>query len=167
MAAEPAHAEGDDGRETDGLEEQGDVQHRHAGVLALGDGGGDEDDAGRQEGEEHPPWAYVPHDEDAEEAACREGALGAGEELRRQRVGGVASCVLDVVDEVARDGDLGTRVAELRKGSVEEPVLLPERLVIRVGVCLVRLVGHVGVGDLRDGREEEHESEDEDEDGDR
>lgn len=37
VAAQAAHAQGHDGREADGLEEEGDVEHRHARVLALSD----------------------------------------------------------------------------------------------------------------------------------
>lgn len=37
VLAETAHAEGDDGREDDGLEEEDDVEHGHAGVAAFCD----------------------------------------------------------------------------------------------------------------------------------
>lgn len=166
VAAEAAHAEGDDGREADGLEEERHVQHRHAGPAALRDGRADEDDAQRQEGQEHPPRAHVPHHEDADEPARGEPALRARQQLRPERVVGQRLRVAHVVDEVRGDGDLRARVAELREGGVEEPVLLPERLVVGVGVRLGRLEGHVGVGDLGDDGQEEDDGEDEDEDGD-
>lgn len=44
---------------------------------------------------------------------------------------------------------MGTRVAELRKSSVEQAVLLPERLDIGIRVCLFCLKLHVCVGDFR------------------
>lgn len=88
VAPQPPHAEGHDGREADGLEEEGDVEHGHARVLALGDGGPDKDDAGRKEDAEDDAGLDKVHEGDAGETAYREGALGAGEELRAEgRVG--------------------------------------------------------------------------------
>lgn len=43
VLAEAAHAQRDDGREDDGLEEEHDEEHAHARVAALGDGGDEED----------------------------------------------------------------------------------------------------------------------------
>lgn len=77
VAAETAHAEGHDGREADGLEEQGDVEHGHACVLALGDGGPDEDDTHGQEDAEDDAGLDEVHHAHADETADGEGALGA------------------------------------------------------------------------------------------
>lgn len=49
---------------------------------------------------------------------------------------------------------------------MEETVLLPERLVVRIGVGLGGLERHVGIRDLGDLGEEECEREEEDEDAD-
>lgn len=82
VAAEAAHAEGHDGREADTLEEQGDVEHGHARVLALGDGGPDEDDTHGQEEAEDDAGLDEVHQAHADETADGEGALGACQELR-------------------------------------------------------------------------------------
>lgn len=78
VAAQPAHAERHDGREADGLEEEGDVEHGHARVLALGDGGPDEYDTHGQEDAEDDAGLDEVHKSDAHETADGEGALGAG-----------------------------------------------------------------------------------------
>lgn len=72
------------------------------------------------------------------------------------------------LENVPRDGDLGTSVAELGKGGVEEAVLLDEGLlaVIR-GARLLCLEGHVRVGDLGDVRDEENKGQYEHKDRDR
>lgn len=69
--------------------------------------------------------------------------------------------------DVPGDGDLGASVAELGKRSVEQAVLLLERLVA-ISRCLglLRLEGHVRVCDLWDVGHEEDKGQDEDEDGD-
>lgn len=84
VAAEAAHAEGHDGREADTLEEEGDVEHRHARVLALGDGGPDEDDTHGQEEAEDDAGLDEVHQAHADETADGEGALGACQELRAE-----------------------------------------------------------------------------------
>lgn len=187
VAAQPAHAEGHDGREADGLEEEGDVEHRHARVLALGDGGPDEDDTHGQEDAEDDSGLDEVHKSNAHETADGEGALGTGEELRAEGGIGVGAGLGHVVDEVTevicqrisniadchgshvpRDGDLGSSVAELSEGSVEETVLLDEGFVAVVGGArLLCLECHVCIGDLGDVRDEEDEGEDENEDRDR
>lgn len=77
VAAETAHAEGHDGWEADGLEEEGNVEHRHARILALGDGGPDEDDTHGQEDAEDDAGLDEVHHAHADETADGEGALGA------------------------------------------------------------------------------------------
>jgi hypothetical protein len=77
----------------------------------------------------------------------------------------IRASLLEVVDEVGCDTDLGTDIRELSKGSPEQGVLLAERLV-DVASCScghLSLVGHVGVCDFRDGREEEDDGENGDE----
>lgn len=100
VAAEAAHAEGHDGREADGLEEEGDVEHRDTHVLAVGDGGRDEDDTGRQEDAEDDAGLDEVHQAHAHETADGEGTLGAGQELRAEGGVGVVAGFGRVVDEV-------------------------------------------------------------------
>lgn len=77
VAAEATHAEGHDGWEADGLKEEGDVEHGHARVLALGDGGPNEDDTHGQEDAEDDAGLDEVHHAHADETADGEGALGA------------------------------------------------------------------------------------------
>lgn len=49
---------------------------------------------------------------------------------------------------------------------MEQLILLPERLVLLVHMCLRYLEGHIFISDLGDFRDEEHGSENEDEDAD-
>lgn len=65
-----------------------------------------------------------------------------------------------------RNGDLGTGVAELGPGRVEEMVLLYERLVVKGGIGLLGLESHVCVGDLGDVGDPEDDGEAPDKDGD-
>lgn len=155
MLAEPAHAQRDDGREADGLEEERNVQHAHARVPALGDGGRDEDDAHAQVEQKDPSRPNKLHQADAREAAECEGALSPGEELGPERRVRPRSRLGHVVDEVSRDSDLGARVAELGKGRVEQAVLFPEGLLVGISVRLLGLEGHVRVGDFGDRAEVE------------
>lgn len=69
------------------------------------------------------------------------------------------------VDEVGSDTDLASDVGELGGGPPEESVLLAHGLVDVAGGTggHLSLVGHIGVGDLRDGSEEEDDCEDGDE----
>lgn len=78
VAAQPAHAQRHDGREADGLEEEGDVEHRHARVLALGDRRPDKDDTHGEEDAEDDAGLDEVHKSNAHETADGEGALGAG-----------------------------------------------------------------------------------------
>ena len=100
VLAQSAHAQRHDGGEADGLEEQGQVQHGHAGVVALRDAGRDEDDAHAEVHEEDPAGSDAFHDCYAGEAAESEGALGAGEEFGAQGAVGVRAGFGDVVDEL-------------------------------------------------------------------
>lgn len=104
VAAEPAHAEGHNGREADGLEEEHDVEHRHARDAPLRDGRRGKDDAHGQEDEEDPARPHVLHDKDAAEPPDREGGLCAGEILGAHS-GLVSRAVFcHVVDEIASSG---------------------------------------------------------------
>lgn len=100
VTAQTAHAEGHDGREADGLEEEGDVEHRDTHVLAVGDGGRDEYHTGRQEDAEDDAGLDEVHEAHAHETADGEGALGAGQELRAEGGVGVVAGFGRVVDEV-------------------------------------------------------------------
>jgi hypothetical protein len=62
---------------------------------------------------------------------------------------------------------LSADVAELRSDTEEEGVLLGKRLLLVGGLGAAGgcLSGHIGVGNLRNGSEEEDDSKDEDEDG--
>jgi hypothetical protein len=100
MPPQPAHSQGHDGREADALEEQRDVQHRHARVPALGDGRPDEDDAHGHESEEHPARPDEVHYGHTDEAANSKARLRTRQELGRQGVGRARSGIVHVVDEV-------------------------------------------------------------------
>lgn len=58
----------------------------------------------------------------------------------------------DIVDEISSNGDLGSCIAELSKRGVEEAILLIKGFDCSVCVGLFGLVGHIGVGDFRNGR---------------
>jgi hypothetical protein len=105
VASQAANAQGDDGGEADGLEEQRQHEHGHAGVVAAADAGGDEDDGAGDEEHQHDARPHVAHEERAGEAPRGEAALGAGEEFGGQRGRGVGPRFDHVVDEVAADGD--------------------------------------------------------------
>lgn len=100
VAAQPSHAQGHDGREADGLEEEGDVEHGHARVLALGDGGPDKDDTHGQEDAKDDAGLDKVHEAHADKTPHGEGALGAGQELRAEGGVGVCAGLGYVVDEV-------------------------------------------------------------------
>lgn len=168
VATEAAQGEGEDGREDAGFEEQDDGEAGDAAVARDAHGGGDEDDDHGHEDHEHPPRFHDLHrdagDEstDGKQTLCDGELVGAGGGRRAR------SDFDDVVDEVAGNGDLCADVAELRRHTPEEGVLFPERLVGVVGSgCdgLFALVGHIGVGDFRDGCEEKDDGEEEHEGG--
>lgn len=165
VAAQTAHAEGDDGREADRLEEEHNVQHGNACVVTSGDGGDDEDNTSRQEGEEDEAGLDELHERDTEEATQSKTTLGTGEEARGSDVTDTRTHGVDVVDEEGGNGDLRAHVAELGKRGVEEAVLLAEGLVSGAGVSLSSLVGHVGVGDLGNVAQEEEGGEEQDKGG--
>lgn len=166
MSAQTTHPEGHDSREADGLEEENHVEQRHTRPASLRDGRGDEDDTRRQESQEDPTRADPVHDERAEEATACEGPLCSREETRSAGITRPGLRVSHVIDEIGGDGYLRARVAKLSGGGVEKAILLPERLVVRVGVGLGGLERHVGVRDLGDPGEEECERKEEDEDAD-
>ena len=74
----------------------------------------------------------------------------------------------EVVDKVSSHTDLCADVGKLSEDTPEESVLLAERLVNVAGGGggHLSLVGHVGVGDFRNGCEVEDDSENTDEAGD-
>ena len=132
---QPPHPQRNNSRKANRLEKQRHVQHRHTRIPPLRDRGTDKHDAETEVDEEDVAGPDEFHDGDADEAAHGESSLGAGEELCSQRAGGAGAGFRYVVDEVARDGDLGARVAELGEGGVEEAVLFAEGLDVGVGVC--------------------------------
>lgn len=165
MATQASDAEGDDGRETDTLEEQDQEHHRQPGVFSRPGRGAEEDDHARQVREKDPSRLCVFHKQRAGEAADGERTLGAGQELGGQRAVRTTPRLDGVVDEVAGDGDLGAHVRELCERGVEETVLFAEGLVGPFDVRLLDLELHVGVGHFGDVRGEEDKGQDEDENG--
>lgn len=99
MATQTAHAEADDGRETDRLEEEGQVEHGNTRVFALRDSRRDEDDAHGHVDAKHNARAEPVHQEDADKAAHGERRLGAGEQLRADGGRGVGAGFSRVVNE--------------------------------------------------------------------
>lgn len=169
MAAETAKREREDGREDAGFEEEDQRKSGDAGVSGGAHGDGDEDDDHGHEGHEDPARLDGLHAGAGDEAADGEEALRDGQLVAAGGGGGAGAHEHDVVDEVAGDGDLGADVAELRQHAPEERILPAQRLVDVAGALidgLGGLVGHVGVGDFGDRREEEDDGEEEDKDGD-
>jgi len=169
VATETAQGKGENGGEDAGFEEQDDREAGDAGVALGTHGGGDEDDDHGHEEHEDPAGFDGLHGDardestDGEQTLCDCELVGTGGGRRAR------SDFDHVVDEVAGDGDLCSDVAELGRHTPEEGVLLSEGLVGVVGPVfdgLFGLVGHVGVGDFRDGREEEDDGKEKDEGGD-
>lgn len=166
VAAEAADRECEDGGEDGGLEEEDDGQKGDAAFAVHAHGRRDEDHDHRHEEHEDPPRLGEHHATRGEEAADGEQTLADGVAIRGRRVADVGA--LDgVLDELRRHADLGAHVAELSGDAKEELVLASHGLVHVAGEsgALFRLQGHVGIGDFRDGREEEDNSEEEDKDG--
>lgn len=152
VSAQSAHSQGHNGGEADGLEEQDDVEHRHASVAALRDGRDEEDDNAADEDEKHPSWTDVLHDAYASKPAECKRRLRTGKELGGVRVGSAGTSVHGVVDEKAGNGNLRASVAELGKRGVEQLPLLPKRLDggatnVRF-LCLEFHICHVSVSSL-------------------
>lgn len=137
------------------------------------DGGSEEDhDSSLVDEQDNAGLDAKVHESSSAETTDGEESLGDGVVVGTLvvSIGGVEVGVSlgEVVDEEGGDTDLSTNVAELSSNTEEESVLLAERLVnvSSGGGHHLSLVGHVGVGDLRDGSEVEDNSEDADEDGD-
>lgn len=113
--------------------------------MALGNGRADKDDTHGQEAEEDETRAEKLHETDAGETAYGKSGLGTGKEFGANVRRCVGTGVFGVVDEEAGNGDLGTGVAELGEGGVEEVVLLPEGLFFGFGVGFFGLEFHVCV----------------------
>jgi hypothetical protein len=134
---------------------------------------GNKDHNHRLEDHEHDTrLAAKVHETRSRETSDSKETLGNGVEVCAldMRLGNIKiwASLLEVVDEVGCDTDLGTDIRELGKSSPEQSVLLAERLV-DVASCSgghLSLISHVGVCDLRNRREEEDDSEDGDEGGD-
>jgi hypothetical protein len=171
--------ESEDDWEDAGFEEECDHQHGETtpvgSVSAAGvdaDGSGDEYHDERHKGHEHDArLAANVHDTCSGETTSSKETLSDSVEVGALdvRIGDrqVGASLREVVDEVSSDTDLSTNVGELGKGAPEEGVLLTKWL---VDVSSSRgghlsLVGHVGIGDLRDGSKVEDNSEDGDEAG--
>ena len=100
--------------------------------------------------------AAIVHESSCGETSDGEKSLGDGVEvgslvvtLSDRKIG---ACLRKVVDEVRSDTNLTSDVGELSSGTPEESVLLAEGLVNVTGSrgSHLSLVGHVGVGNLRD-----------------
>jgi len=78
MAAQTAHSESNDGREADGLEEERQVEHAHADVAALRDGGRNENNAHCEKDAKDYPGPDEVHNAGSQEAADGEGSLSTG-----------------------------------------------------------------------------------------
>lgn len=130
MSAETTHSEGNDGGEADRLEEEDNVEHSDTGVVLLGNGWADEDDAHADEGEEDPSWLHKSHDTTSRKPTDGKSGLGTGKQFRAKTARSSWFGRHGIVDEGTGDCNLGTGIAELGKRGVEESVLLPERLVI-------------------------------------
>jgi hypothetical protein len=166
------------GKLTDaGLEEQ--HNHQHAQTTPVGtrgtagvdtNGSRDEDhDHGLENHEDETGLAAKVHESSSRKATCSKQTLSNGVEVGSLQMrlgdGQIRACLRKVVDKVRSDTDLGTDVGELRECTPEQSVLLAQRLVDVAGGASghLSLVGHVGVGDLRDGSEVEDDGEDGDE----
>lgn len=152
VAAEPAQTEREDGGEDAGFEEEDHAQHGDGGVAGGGDAGCDEDDAAGQEPQQDEARLDPLHHQTGDEAADGEQGLGDGEQVGALRGAQAGLDLRDVVDEEARDGDLGADVAELGGDAPEEGVLAAEGLVDVAGggLCLFGLGRDVCVCDLGD-----------------
>ena len=167
VAAEATDREGEDGGEDAGFEEE-DQRERSDSAFALGaHGGGDEDHDAGEEDHEDPSRFGDHHAAGGGEATDGEETLADGVAVRALRLGDFGA--LDrVFDELGRDPDLCTDVAELSGHAEEELVLLPHGLVNIAGEtgALFGLESHVGIGDFWDRGEEKDEGEKEDKGGD-
>ena len=152
MAPEAAQTEGEDGGEDAGFEEEDHAQHGDGGVAGGGDAGCDEDDAAGEEAQQDEARLDPLHHQTGYEAADCEQGLGDGEEVGALRGAEAGLDLRDVVDEEARDGDLGAHVAELGGDAPEEGVLVAEGLVDVAGggLGLFGLGGDVCVCDFGD-----------------
>ena len=152
VAPEAAQTEGEDGGENAGLEEEDHAQHGDGGVAGGGDTGCDEDDTAGEEAQQDEARLDPLHHQTSYKAADCEQGLGDGEEVGALRSAEAGLDLRDVVDEEARDGDLGANVAELGGDAPEERVLVAEGLVDVAGggLGLFGLGGDVCVCDFGD-----------------
>ena len=152
VATETAECKGEDDGEDAGLEEEDHAQHGDGGVAGGGDTGCDEDDAPGEEAQQDEARLDPLHHQTGHEAADCEQGLGDGEEVGALRGAQAGLDLRDVVDEEARDGDLGAHVAELGGDAPEEGVLVAEGLVdvAGCGLGLFGLGGDVCVCDFGD-----------------
>ncbi|KAI6764717.1 hypothetical protein HG531_012604 [Fusarium graminearum] len=127
VSSKTSHAQRHDRRETDGLEEENDVETSNTGVAVVDNGWTDEDNAHCQEHQKHLSGLDELHEKGSEESTNCEGCLRAGKELCAYGFGRVGAQLDGVVDEETRNGDLSACIAELSKGCMEELVLLDER----------------------------------------
>jgi hypothetical protein len=163
--------------ENAGLEEENDHEHGKTTPVSMGsitsvgsDSCSDENhDHGLEDHEDDTGLAAKVHEASSGETTDSKETLGDGVEIGTLdvRLGNlkIGTSLLEVVDEVGCDTDLGTDIRELGESSPEQSVLLAERLVDVAGCGggHLSLVGHVGVCDLGNGREEEDDGEDGDE----
>lgn len=166
VATQSAHAQGDDGGEADGLEEEDDEEHGNGSVSSHKDGRDQEDADRGQVGAKDKARLEEVHKENTGKAPHGKRGLSTCEELGANGRVGPGTSLDSIVDEKRGDGDLGASVAELGKGGVEKTVLLPKRLISFTCVGLLGLASHICVGDLGDVTEEEDDGKREDKAGD-
>jgi hypothetical protein len=160
-----------------GLKEEHNHEHGETTPVRTGgsasvdtDGCGDEDhDQGLEEHEDDTGLAAKVHETSSCETTGSEETLGNGVEVGSLDVGfsdiEIRAGLLEVVDEVGSNTDLGTDVGELGKGTPEESVLLAEWLVdvSGSGSSHLSLIGHIRVGDFRNGSKVEYDGKNSDE----
>lgn len=180
MATETTEGGSEDDGEDAGLEEEHDHEEgktapvRSSGATSVDtDGGSEEDhDGGLVDEQDDTGLETNVHESSGAETSNSEESLSNGVVVGTlvMSFGGVEVRVSlgEEVDEEGCDTDLSTDVAELSSNTEEESVLLAERLVdvSSGGGHHLSLVGHIGVGNLRNGSEVEDDSKDANEDGD-
>ena len=177
VATETTESKGEDDGEDARLEEE--YNHQHAKTSPVGTSGASSVGSYGCRDEYHNKClesekdvtglAAIVHESSCGETSDGEKSLGDGVEvgslvvtLSDRKIG---ACLRKVVDEVRSDTNLTSDVGELSSGTPEESVLLAEGLVNVTGSrgSHLSLVGHVGVGNLRDRSEVEDDSQDTDE----
>ena len=112
VPAQTLHTQSDNGRETDGLEEEGKVKHRESCVSILCDGWSEEDDTAGDKTEEHPTRPEITHQGNTEKSSERKGPLSASEELGSEYRIGIRASLDCPVDKETKN--MSTTAADTR-----------------------------------------------------